>query len=406
MSDGGNGDGSGDRGRVPDRIEWLFGRLVGLSTNERLAVSLAAVVVAIGLGMIVVLLAGAVAACDSPGLVVFGFEFCYDPIQVYLVLFDGAFGTRFNVAATLRWTTVFLFTGLSFAIAYKAGLFNIGAQGQFLLGSLATVVVILALEPHVPGGTPDKLVFLPAGILAGTVVGALYGWLPGYLKHRFEVNEVISTLLLNFIAQGVAFVIVDRHFSDPMIPGTTTPRLPEEAMFSPRLFPSSADFSIAVLAFALVVVVGFYWLLRRTTVGYDIRAMGTQPKAAVFGGVDERFTTVFSFVLAGGVAGLGGAVFAMMVLGRWQTGAPPVGFDGIAVSILAGNNPIGLFPSGVLFGALESGSREIERQLGIPSDLVGVLRGLIILLVATPELFRMLGKRLDRRGTIDVGGEN
>jgi simple sugar transport system permease protein len=321
----------------------------------------------------------------------------------------GAFGDRFSLAGTLQWTTILLFTGLSFAIAFKAGLFNIGAQGQFVLGSLATTVTVLWLGPHAPGGVLGGLVLVPAGLVSGTLVGAAYGWLPGYLKYRFETNEVISTLLLNFIASAVAFVLVDRYFGDESIQGTVTERIPEAATFRPRLgyFPEGTDFSEPVFLFALVVVAGFYWLLGQTTVGYDIRAMGTQPKAAVFGGVSKRFTTLFSFTLAGAVAGLGGAVFVMMVLGRWQTGAPPIGFDGIAVSILAGNNPVGLLPSGLLFGALETGSREIEFQLGIPGELVEVLRGLIILLVATPELFRMLGKRLDRRGTIDLerGGE-
>lgn len=391
------------------RLERLLVRLVGLSAGGRLLVSLAAVVVAIGVGMVVVLAAGYVADCDSSALVLLGVEFCYDPIEVYRVLIVGAFGDRFSLAGTLQWTTILLFTGLSFAIAFKAGLFNIGAQGQFVLGSLATAVTVLWLGPHAPGGVLGGLVLVPAGLVSGTLVGAAYGWLPGYLKYRFETNEVISTLLLNFIASAVAFVLVDRYFGDESIQGTVTERIPEAATFRPRLgyFPEGTDFSEPVFLFALVVVAGFYWLLGQTTVGYDIRAMGTQPKAAVFGGVSKRFTTLFSFTLAGAVAGLGGAVFVMMVLGRWQTGAPPIGFDGIAVSILAGNNPVGLLPSGLLFGALETGSREIEFQLGIPGELVEVLRGLIILLVATPELFRMLGKRLDRRGTIDLerGGE-
>ena len=135
--------------------------------------------------------------------------------------------------------------------------------------------------------------------------------------------------------------------------------------------------------------------------------MGTQPKAAVFGGVSERFTTLFSMTIAGVVAGLGGALFVMMVIGRWQTGAPPFGFDGIAVSILAGNNPVGLLPAGLLFGALQSGSQVVQFQTGVPGELIGVLRGLVILLVATPELFRAVGRRLNRRGTIDIetGGD-
>jgi len=184
--------------------------------------------------------------------------------------------------------------------------------------------------------------------------------------------------------------------------------VPPEATFDPQFFPSNTNVSLVVFGFGLLTLAGMYWLLRRSAIGYDIRSMGAQPQAARFGGVSERFTTLFSMTTGGAIAGVGGAFFVMMVIGRWQTGAPGLGFDGIAVSILGGNNPIGLLPAGVLFGALQSGGSAIQFRLGIPSELVGVLRGLIILLVATPELFRLIGKRLDRRGVIDVdsgGGE-
>lgn len=381
---------------IPPRAEKLLTRLVGLSAVERILLSIAAVVFALGAGAVVILAAGYAASCESPVLFILGVEFCYNPAEVYRVLLTSAFATDVGRARTLQWTTLFLFTSLSFAIPYKAGLFNIGGQGQFVLGSLATAVVLVELA-----GAAGA-VLIPAGILAGAIAGGAYGLLPGYMKVRFEMNEVITTLLLNFIATAVAFVIVDQYFDDGTIAGTQTPAIPEAAALDPVVFPSSTNFSVWVFGFALVVVAGVYLLLTRTAVGYDIRVMGAQPKAAVFGGVSERFTTLFSMTLAGAIAGVGGAMFIMMVVGRWQTGAPALGFDGIAVSILAGNNPLGLLPSGLLFGALQSGGQSI--QLRVPSELVGVLRGLIILLVATPELFRLLGKRLDRHGVIDADG--
>jgi len=385
-----------------ERIEWLFGVVLRFSAAERVLVSLSAVVFAIFVGGVVVLVAGYAASCESAALYILDAPICYNPVEVYLVMLEGSFGDSFSLAATLQWTTLLLFTGLSFAIPYRAGLFNIGAQGQFILGSLATTVTLLWLADLAPSGLAGTLVLVPVGLFAGTLVGALYGLLPGYLKVRFEMNEVITTLLLSFIAADLAFVAVDRFFTTDDIQGTVTDRIPEEATFSPLVFPSSTDFSLPVFVFALVVVAGCYWLLMRTAVGYDIRAMGAQPKAAVFGGASQRFTTLFSMTAAGAVAGLGGAIYVMMILGRWQTGTPPLGFDGIAVSILAGNNPAGLLPSGLLFGALESGGRAIQLRLGVPSELIEVLRGIIILLVATPELFRLLGAHLNRRGIIDV----
>ena len=389
---------------LKSRLEGLFGVLLRLSTGERMLLSSAAVLVAVGVGMIVILGAGYAATCRSPAISVVGLGFCYNPIETYLVLLGGAFGDGFKLAVTLQWTTLLLFTALSFAIPYKAGLFNIGAQGQFVLGSLATTIALLWAATIAPSGLPGRLLLVPVGLLAGGAIGGLYGLLPGYLKLRFEVNEVISTLLLNFIATAIAVVTVDRYFVDEELQGTVSRAIPTEAVLAPQLFPDGANFSLLVFGFALVALGGFYWLLTNSAIGYEIRTMGSQPKAARFGGVSERFTTLFSMTTAGVVAGVGGAIFIMMVLGRWQTGAPPVGFDGIAVSILAGNNPLALLPSGLLFGALQSGGQAIQFQLGIPSEIVGVLRGLIILLVATPELFRLLGTQLEQRGLITVDG--
>lgn len=157
---------------VRDRVERLFGALVGLSASGRILLSLAAVAAAIAVGMGIILAAGSVAACSSPKLVLFGVQFCYDPIEVYTVLLGGAFGNSYNIAATLQRTTLLLCTGLSFAIAYKAGLFNIGAQGQFVLGSLGTAVVVLALAPFAPEGIVGGALLVSAGLLAGCFVGA------------------------------------------------------------------------------------------------------------------------------------------------------------------------------------------------------------------------------------------
>ncbi len=397
-------DGSEGNGGLRRRVEWLFGVLLGLTAWQRVLLSVAAVVVAVLAGMVVLLGSGYAATCREPSLVLAGQGFCYDPIRVYDVLLDGAFGNLFNIALTLQQTTLLVFTGLSFAIAFRAGLFNIGGQGQFVLGALATAVVLVWAGPVLPAGLAGTAVGVPLGLVAGTAAGGLYGFLPGILKARYDTNEVISTLLLNFIATAVAVVLVDRFFNDPSIQGTLTRSIPEVATLGPLLFPPAVDFSELALLGMVLVVAATSVTLRYTAVGYDIRALGTQREAAVFGGVDTGRTTVLSMSLAGAVAGAGGALYVLMVLGRWQTGLPALGFDGIAVSVLAGNNPVGLVPSGLLFGVLESGSVAIDFQLGVPRDLVGVLRGLIILLVATPELLRVLGRTLDRRDVLDVRG--
>lgn len=386
-----------------ERARALLRRVVALSGWQRVFISAAATVVALLAGGLVLLGSGYAATCQEPALVLFDIGFCYDPVEVYATLFDGAFGNQFNIALTLQRMTLLIFTGLSFAIPYRAGLFNIGAQGQFVLAALGSTVALLYVGPLVPAAV-GTVVLVPLGLLAGAAVGALYGLLPGLLKARYGTNEVISTLLLNFIATAVAITLVKRFFNNPNVQGTLTRSIPEAATLNPWLFRQGARFSVVVLVGTLLLAVGSYWLLHRTTVGYDIRVLGRQRAAAVFGGVDDERTTVLSMLIAGAVAGLGGALYVMMVLGRWQTGLPALGFDGIAVSVLAGNNPLGLVPSGLLFGALQSGALAIDFQLGVPPDLVEVLRGLVILLVATPELFRIVGRQLQRRGRLRVSG--
>jgi simple sugar transport system permease protein len=391
---------------LPEGLRRTLRRFAGLSAVERVLVSGAAVVVALLVGAVMLLGSGYVASCREPALFLAGTSFCFDPVAVYAAMYQGAFGTPVNQALTLQRMTLLIFTGLAFAIPYRAGLFNIGAQGQFVLAALATTVSLLALGPLVSGPVATA-VLVPVGLLAGAVVGGLYGLLPGVLKTRYGTNEVISTLLLNFIATGVAVVIVKRAFNNPEIQGTVTRSIPEAATLQPWLFPPGTRFSVPVLAATLLLVGGFWWLLNRTTLGYDIRVLGRQQAAAVFGGVDDDRVTVLSMVIAGAVAGLGGGLYVMMVVGRWQVGLPALGFDGIAVSVLAGNNPVGLVPAGLLFGALQSGGLAINFQLGIPRELVDVLRGLVILLVATPELFRIVGRRLQRQGRLrPAGGES
>jgi simple sugar transport system permease protein len=400
-----------------ERVLALVGRLVDASARERIAVSVAALVASLLVGAVLVLGAGLLAACEQ-GFVLGGDVIvlpvigpfivvptvvatvpgvgpvCYNPADVYYQLFVVPFLTPFDLGRTLKETTLLLFTGLSVAVAFRAGLFNIGTQGQLVVGGLATAVTVLWLAPMVPGGLVGTFVLLPVGLLVGAVVGGLYAAVPGALKAYADANEVITTIMLNFVATGVAFYLVSNFFQDPGSQSIETASLPSSAQLTPMLGAfGGSSFSVIALLLALGLVAAVYYLLWHTPFGYDLRTSGLQPAAAAYAGVDAERMIVTSMFLSGALGGLGGAVYVMMVLGRWRTGVPPVGFDGITVSILAGNNPIGVVLSAVLFGTLKAGSLSIEFNLGIPKQLVGVLRGLIILFVAMPEFFRMLGIR-------------
>ncbi|MFC7175610.1 ABC transporter permease [Halosegnis marinus] len=415
-----------------ERGERALARLVEASAAERFAISFAALVCSVLVGTAIILVSGRVADCTSAAFVLthpapfglprlFSVGFCYDPIAVYDRLFLGALGdplkdgwgplTPFSggplnpfregwnplnrqIAVTLRETTVLIFTGLSVAVAFRAGVFNIGTQGQLVVGGLASALAVLAAAPYV-SGLVGTLVLVPLALVVGALGGGAYGAIPGLLKAYADANEVITTIMLNFVATGVVGYLVLNHFKDPESAATQTRSLPEYADFPALLFDPRNDFSILALLVGVAVVAGVYYLLTRTSFGYDLRTSGLQPEAAEYGGVDAKRTVVTSFALSGALGGIAGALYVVMILGQYQTGVPSYGFDGITVSILAGNNPLGVGFAALLFGVLKSGTVVVDFATDVPPQLVGVLRGLIILFVAMPEFFRLLGRRAE-----------
>jgi len=390
---------SGDRADGAGTLE----RLARASGTQRLALSLAALVLAMLVGTALVLISGRMTTCSaSEAAYYFGTGFCYDPVAVYDRLFLGALGDPFSpgwsplnsqLAVTLRETTVLVFTGLSVAIAFRAGVFNIGTQGQLVTGALATGLATLWLSPFV-SGTVGTLVLVPIGLLVGALVGGLYGAIPGALKAYADANEVITTIMLNFIATELTFFLVSSYVRNPESQAVETTPLPVHAVVPPILFEPRDDFSLFMLGVGVTLMFAASYLLWSTTFGYDLRTAGIQPDAAEYGGVDARRTVVYSMGLSGALGGIGGAVYVLMILGKFQTGVPAYGFDGITVSILAGNNPLGVGFAALLFGTLKSGSTVVQFATDVPPQLVGVLRGLIILFVAMPEFFRMIARSL------------
>ena len=423
------------------RIRAALVRMANASGTERLALSLAALGLSIVVGTLLILVAGRMTTCQTAAFTLthptpfglprlFSMGFCFDPIQVFDRLFLGALGDPIEegwqfvtfgldpfvfyfdpnpfaagysplnsqMAVTLRQTTVLVFTGLSVAIAFKAGIFNIGSQGQLIAGGLASALAVFAAQAPVASvlgeGTLATLVLVPFGVLVGALFGGAYGAIPGALKAYAEANEVITTIMLNFVATGIAFYLVSNYFRDPGSQAVQTRSLASFAGFPPLLYEARDDFSIVALLFGLALMGGLYYLLGYTSFGYDVRTSGIQPEAAEYGGVDAERTIVSSMALSGAFAGIGGAVYVMMILGKYQTGVPAFGFDGITVSILAGNNPLGIGFAAFLFGTLKSGATVVQFATDVPPQLVAVLRGLIILFVAMPEFFRLVGRRI------------
>ncbi|WP_435066228.1 ABC transporter permease [Halobaculum sp. EA56] len=401
--DGARGGGDGPSARSPrERAFDALDRLVAASATERILISGSALLLSVAIGFVLVLAAGRMTSCEAAAYSLFGVGFCYDPILVYDSLFLGAFGDvaanplNGQLATTVSETTVLVFTGVAVAVAFKAGVFNIGGQGQLVFGALASAVTVYAVSGAF-SGVVGTLVLVPLGLAAGALVGGIWGAIPGALKAYADANEVITTIMLNFVATSFALYLASGPFKDPESFANQTRSLPEFALFPQPLFPGRTDASLLALALAVAVAVGVAYLLRRTPFGYDVRTSGIQPEAAEYGGVDAARTVVASMALSGALAGVGGAVYVLTIAGNFQTGVPDYGFDGITVSILAGNNPVGAVAAALLFGVLKSGSIVVDVGTDVPPQLVGVLRGLIVLFVAMPEFFRMIGARVDVR---------
>ena len=379
---------------IPRREELvaMLDRLVDATARERLLISLAALVFAIVIGGVLVFISGFFAECREPvmDLPLLG-PSCYNPIEVYRTLLDGSFGSVRSVARTMQETTLLIFTGLSVAVAFRAGLFSIGTQGQMILGGLVSALFVLAVGEMVPNNVIGTILILPPAVLLGALVGGFWGMIPGLMKAYADAHEVITTIMLNFIAMGITFYLVRNHVGNLESDGVLTHSIPEVARLSPTV--AGARFSIYALLGAIIGVAAIHYLFTRTVIGYELRTSGIQAMAAEYGGVNAKKNIVTSMTLSGALGGIAGTIYVTMVQYRWQAGMPPLGFDGIAVSILASNNPLGVIPAALLFGSLKSGALAIDLSLGVPNELVEILRGLIILFVAMPEFFRMIGIR-------------
>ena len=308
----------------------------------------------------------------------------YSPVDAYTAMARGAFGDIYGVGQTLMQATPIIFTSIAFLVSYKAGLFNIGAEGQFLIGAIASAVIGIYLE-----GLP-WIIHAPLTLIAGMVAGGLWGLIPALLKTRFEAHEVITTMMLSYVAQFLTSYLVNYPFKAPGWVSQTV-RLPASAELVRILPPTQLSTGIYI-AVALVAVVWF--LLKRTILGYELRAIGFNPTAAENAGIRINRGVIISLVISGAIAGLGGAVEIMGVHKRFIDGfSPGYGWDGLAVALVGGLNPVGSMLASILFGALRSGGMIMARSTGVPLDINILLQGFVILFVAAPALIRSLLRR-------------
>lgn len=292
-----------------------------------------------------------------------------DPFGVYAVMAREGFGDWQRFAATLTAATPLLFTGLATAIAFRAGVFSLGAEAGFILGGLSAAWVGTALHGPAP-------IVIIACLAAGVVVGGLSALPAAWLRARYGVDEVVSTLMLTFVAQGLVAWLVNAFMLAPGEANSSTAVLPVEL---PRLSPPSQLNLGVLIAIALVIAYGV--ALRRSAAGFELHQVGVNPRFAASQGVSVVRTVLTAMVLTGAIAGLGGSVHALGVVHRYVVDgfSPDYGFTGLAVALLAGRSSLALIPGAVLFGAFASAGTTIQLFDNIPLDIVQVLQGTVMI---------------------------
>lgn len=358
---------------------------INLSTKQRrylaYSIPVLAVVAALLFGAIMLVLLGA------------------DPFKGYSEMFIGAFGSGDALIATLLKATPLLFVGTGIVIAFRAGVINIGAEGQMVLGGLFAAMAALYL-PEMPA-----IIMVPAVLIAGVIGGALWGWIPGALKAYYRVNEILSTIMLNIVAVQLMSYLLRGPLIDPaeIERGTRIPqtaRLAESADL-PILFGNRLHIGPVL---AVLCAIATYYLLWRTPLGYRLRAVGLSEHAARYAGIPVRRTIALALTLSGALAGLAGAVLVfgseshrMVTDGSTMGFTGGAGFNGIVAALLGGLHPLWTIPASFLFGGLIVGGQALQRAVQVPSALIVALNGLVVIFVVAADRYRAKLLSVDTR---------
>ncbi|GBE91938.1 nucleoside ABC transporter membrane protein [Nostoc cycadae WK-1] len=297
-----------------------------------------------------------------------------NPITAYTALFQESLANYFGFGNTLTKMTPLLFTSLGVLVALKAGQFNIGGEGQIYLGALGSALIGLYVQ-----GLP-AIIHIPLALCAGFIFGAVWGWIPGYLKAVRGVNEVITTLLLNYIAVNLVSYLVQNPLKAPAAPSPYSPLIAKSAQL-PIILPGSLAHAGIILALMAAMIL--WVLLGRSPLGYQITAVGLNPIAARYAGMSVERTIMLVMALAGGLAGLAGASEVMGLKYRlFEQVSPGYGFDAIAIALLSRGNIGGVILTSLFFAALRSGSNVMQRSAGVPVTVVYAIQGLTVLFIA------------------------
>ena len=306
------------------------------------------------------------------------------PIATYITIFTGPLTDKFNITEVLVRAVPLILVALGIAISFRSGILNIGAEGQMQVGVLASAAMALAFP-----GSP-MVILLPLMLMAGALGGAFWGGIAGWLRAKLGVNEILSTVMLNYIAAQFYTYLLRGPMIDPneLETGSGTPqsmRLPKAAWLA-RIVPETRLHAGLILA--IVLAIGVYFLLWRTTWGYRLRAAGAEEKAARYAGINVERSLIVAMLLAGAFAGLAGAVEIAGVHHRAIEGVSSgYGFSGIVVALFGGLHPAGIIPAAAFFGLLLVGTDMTQRTAGVPSNMINVIQGVVILAIVSAQMY-------------------
>lgn len=336
----------------------------------------------------------------------------YNPWQSFAALFNGIFAKPKYISNVIIKATPIILTGLSVAFAFKTGMFNIGAEGQYIAGTIAAVCVGVKLNLPAP-------IQIPLVVLSGVLAGALFGGIIGFLKARFGIHEVITSIMLNWIALYLSnFVLNTSAYHQPNSTGSFPVNESSFTMLLPNWKVSKAgiaalksnkwlsemmlktDVNFGILV-AIIMAVVVWFLLYRSAKGYELRAVGFNRDAAEFAGINVSRNITQAMIIAGALAGLAGALaitgtspHKISMMAAFENN----GFNGLSVALIAGSSPIGCIFAGLLFGGLLYGGQSVQQDVGAPTEIINIMIGTIVFFVALTKVVPLLADKLEKRG--------
>lgn len=315
----------------------------------------------------------------------------YNPVDAFIALGQGAFGDVYQMGEVVRQVTPYILAGLAVAFAFRVGLFNIGVEGQFIVGWLAAVWVGVTFEL-------PTIIHVPLAILAAMLAGGIWAFIPGLLKARFRVHEVIVTIMMNYIALHTVNYIVNTKMNQG---SSKTGKIHETASLRSEWLSNLTTGSSIHWGIIIAIICCFimWFLLEKTTRGFELRAVGFNQDAAHYAGMSVNKNIILSMVISGCFAGIAGAMEGLGTFGYMavQGGFTGVGFNGIAVALLGGNTAIGVFFAALLFGILKIGALSMPLA-GVPKELVDIIIALIVFFVAASYMIRVVLERFSKKG--------